>query len=249
MTDFVSTQPRADKANWRSGSAGLAGLSVTTVALLGAPALAHADVVPFTPPEGVTAYRLMFVTADPITAASNDISTYNSFVATEAANNPDLPATTWSALVSTPTVDAVTNISCGASCDANDPIYLVDGTTLVATSAAAMFQGVFSNAPDEDQFGDANVAYVWTGSYSDGTADTGFEAGSAAGETEIGFSPIYTSAAITGSIAPDTISDRLYAVSAEIDVPEPASSGAVLAGAIVTAGLLRRRLAGGARVG
>src|SRR5262252_7906358 len=59
----------------------------------------------FVPPSGLapgSQYQLIFDTADNIDGTGGtDIATYNSFVKAKAALNPQLPPTTWAAVVST----------------------------------------------------------------------------------------------------------------------------------------------------
>ena len=73
----------------------------------------------FVEPVGLVAgqpYQLIFITADTIAATSTDINTYNTFVQQEAAMDPSLPqGVTWSAVISTLTVNA----------DVNAPAYSV----------------------------------------------------------------------------------------------------------------------------
>ncbi len=67
----------------------------------------------FIAPSGLPAgsqYEIAFVTADNTAATSTSIADYNSFVASEAAQDPSLPAgLTWHAIVSTVTTGAATN--------------------------------------------------------------------------------------------------------------------------------------------
>src|ERR1700744_4626362 len=91
----------------------LFGASAALACLLGLPAIARAD---FVPPPGVTDYRLIFVTADGTSATSANIADYNSFATSEAALDPNLPSTTWTAVASTDLVDAVSNIACTPDC-------------------------------------------------------------------------------------------------------------------------------------
>jgi hypothetical protein len=165
------------------------GTSLAAMCLLGVSdiALASPGAV-FVAPAGVTDYRLAFVTDDTTmagtsSAVNSSISTYNAFVTADAANNPNLPTTTWSAIVSTATMSATANIFCGSHCNASVPIYPVDGTTLVATSATALFAGTILNAIDKDENGiGTSASYVWTGSNADGTAASGNELGLSAPE-------------------------------------------------------------------
>lgn len=163
-TCFPRDEPRADGRKMP-----LLGASAALVCLLGVPAVAHAD---FVPPPGVTDYRLIFVTADTTNAVSANIADYNSFATDEAALNPNLPSTTWTAVASTDQVNAVSNIACTPDCS-NIPIFLVDGTE-VATSSTALFDAAtisLLSGINEDQYGNSTGGYVWTGSFSDGTAN------------------------------------------------------------------------------
>ena len=80
------------------------------------------------------------------------------------------PTTAWRAIVSTSTMSAVNNISCGAACNANVPIFLVDGTE-VATSTNNLFGGSAGilNVIDEDE----NAGAV-AGAYVAGTNQLAF---------------------------------------------------------------------------
>jgi hypothetical protein len=179
------------------------GASVAAVSLLvGAPCVARAS-----------EYRLAFITSDTTEAESTQIATYNLFVTGEAALNPNLPTTTWTAIVSTPYEDAATNISCGSSCNGNVPIFLVDGTTEVATSTNALFSGSILNLIDENPNGASSGygSYVWTGSNSNGTAASGYQLGYSNPVTGWNY---YTSDMINiGFTYPDTDSLQLYAIS------------------------------------
>jgi hypothetical protein len=209
--------------------------------------LAHADPT-FVAPVGVSAYRLIFISADETGASSTDVATYNAFAQSEAAlSTLGLPATTWSAIVSTPSISAAANVSCGAACDANVPIYLVDGTTLVATSttgANGLFSGAFANEIDFDQNDNfARRQNAWTGTALDGSAVTGFEMGGIDG-TVLGT----TTQTIATTFDANTDADNgvvnfpsdplhIFAISGEIDVPEPVSIallGTGLAGILIS---------------
>jgi hypothetical protein len=249
------TAPVETKLSMDAGQTGpgttILQISAAAAALIGVPGLAMATT--FTPPPGVSDYRLLFITADPITGSSTVIGTYNSFVTSEAAQDTSLPATTWTAIVSTPTVSAATNVSIGATGDANVPIYLVDGTTLAATSTTSFFAGNILAVPNKDQFGNTVSGtlywsgYAWTGSKPDGSAETGNELG-ATGGTEIGTTWLGAGSVISlyndtanGVITPPGDVYSLYALSGEIDVPEPATGSALLIGGLIVTRVFRRR--------
>ena len=211
------------------------GASVVAVCLLGTPAVASAG--SFTPPVGVTDYRLAFVTDTTTDATSTAISTYNSLVATEALDNSSLPSTTWTAIASTATVSAATNISCGTPCNGDVPIFLVDGTE-VATSTNALFAGSILNLINEDESGVSNSNYVWTGSNANGTIASGAQLGSA--DPVFGAGLFGTSDMIDFSTEINTDQNSLYAISGEIAVvPEPASLSLLAFGSIAM-GLARK---------
>jgi hypothetical protein len=229
----------------------LLGVSAALACLLSVPAVAHAD---FVPPPGVTDYRLIFVTADTTAAVSSNIADYNSFATSEAALNPNLPSTIWTAVASTDPVNAVSNIACTPDCS-NIPIFLVDGTE-VATSSTALFNAAtvsLLNGIDEDQFGNSTAGYVWTGSFSDGTAniqtfdgDTFDSTMGNGGPVEVGFSGATDGRAIDGG-GPWFVGDPIdgltgepvYAISNVISTPEPATVSLLAFGGLMT-GLLGR---------
>ncbi|HEY4175147.1 MAG TPA: PEP-CTERM sorting domain-containing protein [Rhodopila sp.] len=233
----------------------LLGASAALACLLGLPAIARAD---FVPPPGVTDYRLIFVTADGTSATSANIADYNSFATSEAALNPDLPSTTWTAVVSTDQVDAVSNIACTPDCS-NIPIFLVDGTE-VAPSSTALFNAatvsLLHGGIDEDQNGNGTGGYVWTGSFSDGTAniqtfgqDTFDSTMGNGGPVEVGFSGNTDGTAIAGGPffvgdSPDDLTEEpIYAISGVISTPEPETISLLAFGGIMTglAARFRRR--------
>ena len=184
----------------------------------------------------------MFASADSRNAVSGIVGDYNSFVTSEAALNSALPATSWHALISTTSVNAVSNVSCGATCDANVPIYLPDGTK-VANSLNALFAGPFSHAPNEDQNGAGRSGFVFTGSHGDGTMDAGLQAGSGSGVTEVGDTSYSDSSAISVTQDGSTNNHGIYGLSAEIvtATPEPATGAALLTGGLIVTRVFRRR--------
>jgi len=245
----------AEKSRVAGRKAPLLGASAALACLLGLPAIARAD---FVPPPGVTDYRLIFVTSDRTDATSANIADYNGFATSEAALNPNLPSTTWTAVASTDQVDAVSNIACTPDCS-NIPIFLVDGTE-VTTSSTALFDAAtvsLLNGIGEDQFGNPTEGYVWTGSFSDGTAniqtigpDTYDSTMGNGGPVEFGFSGQTNGLAIdsggafsVGDPLDDPTQEPIYAISGVISTPEPTTISLLAFGGLLTglAGRFRRR--------
>ena len=211
------------------------GASATVTGLM--PIAAQAGFM-FTPPAGVTEYRLAFVTSTAVAATSSVIGSYNSFVTTAAGLDPSLPSTTWTVIGSTASVNALTNDSCGTTCDSTVPIYLVDGTTKVADSLNGLFGGSITNTISETENGASVGAstYRWTGSNADGTGDAGHELGSfrpQTGVTDFGALAMIS----VGSLGPTGLFP-LYAISGDIVVttaaPEPMSLSLLAFGGIAT---------------
>ncbi len=198
----------------------------------------------------VSDYRLLFVSYDVVQATSLNIGDYDTFVTNEAAMNAALPSTTWSAIVSTapgangtPGVSAVDHVSCGASCDANVPIFLVDGTP-ISQSTNAFFAADIANPPAVNQFGDfVGNEYVWTGSNLDGTAATPNEAGSSTGYTVEGTTDFFPETVLDFDAYHNTAFQDVYAISGDIlaPVPEPVTGSVLLLGGAVVTRVLRRR--------
>jgi len=148
-----------------SRSIALAGLAVIGVASFG-----YAN--PITVPSGLTpgqSYRLVFVTSTTTTAQSASIAFYNSFVTTAANSNATLAAldTTWVAIASTTTVNAIDNIGVDGV-----PLYNLDGQE-VATSdgLAGLWSGGLLHSIDYNQNGiSVGSVLVWTGTNPSGTA-------------------------------------------------------------------------------
>jgi len=124
-------------------------------------------------------YRLAFFTSARITAESADISTYNSFVQ-ELANATtvyDIGAddgVTWKVIGSTSSVDAIDNTSTNWTDDSpGDPIYLLDGRTVVANNYKDLWDGQIRHIINLTEQGVELVHWPWTGTYLDGTAAPG----------------------------------------------------------------------------
>jgi hypothetical protein len=185
-----------------------------------------------------TPYRLVFITDETYDATSASIATYNSDVTTAAADNSGLPATSWYAIASVPGLSAEQNVTSCAGCDDSVPIYLVDGT-FVAGSVADLFSDSASSMINEDQFGDADGGYIWTGSNADGSAFDGDELGSEfpeIGDPGFGYPNEF---AWTTFDSGNQFS--LYAISGVIDAPEPASASVLALGGFALAAARRRR--------
>jgi hypothetical protein len=195
-------------------------------------------------------YRLVFITSTTDSASSSTISDYNSFAATAADSVTalmDLPAT-WSAIVSTSTESALSNIG-GAS---DVPIFLLDGDE-AAAGTASLFSGTLLNPIDIDENGKAlpGGSKVWTGSNADGSAATGYLGSS---DPEYGIDSDTSSLWIAdGTSVSNSVGHNLYVISSVLtiagtqqndpggaSIPEPSTIGlAALGGAVLL--LARRR--------
>lgn len=125
-----------------------------------------ASAAPITIPTGLNpgdTYFLAFVTAGTRDATNPDILAYDAFVTSQANLEPTLLAlgTTWKAIGSTDSVDAVTHIG------VTGPVYNLAGE-LVATGSADMFDGNLLAPILYNQFGAAHSTGVWTGTEFDG---------------------------------------------------------------------------------
>ena len=230
----------------------LFGASAVLACALGLPSVARAA---FIPPAGVAEYRLIFVSAHGITGTSSKIADYNSFATTEAASNPSLPSTIWTAVASTDSVSAVSNIACTPDCS-GIPIFLVNGTQ-VTTSSTALFSAStatpLQHAINETQSGNNQSGYAWSGSFSNGTqniqtiGNTTFDTtlGNGSGPVEYGWSGLTDRNAIdSGGTYSISSSQPIYAISGVISaVPEPATASLLGFAGVVTGlmGAFRRR--------
>ena len=122
-----------------------------------------------------TQYQLVFVSNDGVLGDLSDISDYNTFVTSEAAQNTTLAAfdsavgVTWTVIGSSGAVDA----------DVNSPssglVYTLDGAEVASigvygVNAANPEGSSLLNPIDINQFGDFENTFVWTGSGSNGFA-------------------------------------------------------------------------------
>ena len=196
-------------------------------------------------------YQLIFVTYGTTNAESSNISTYNAFVAAQAALNPELPAATWTAVASTDAVDALTN----APNDTVDGSYLpVYNTQGIEVAAEGLYSSVYPppilNGIFYDQYGSSPPAvspanYVWTGTDMNGTQG---RAGGAHGVFFDGTLGGTDGAPITGDDGPDYVGNWLtwddsqpnsallpmYALSSVLTVPGPEPSTVTLLGSALS---------------
>jgi len=202
-------------------------------------------------------YELVFVTRGARDATTPYIADYNSFVIAQALQNPNLPqGITWNAIASAAgdihgfgMMDACQNAPFSASI----PVYNTAGQ-LVANAPTPLYNanGTLINAIGYDQFGNAWISVVWTGSNVDGTSDRPL-----GGQSEYGM-PQRGESAYKGRDNPGNLDDTwlsggfdsqifacpLYALSSPITVtaPEPGTLTLLTAGTIALgACALRRR--------
>lgn len=228
---------------------------VLGLALLGMAATAGA--APIAVPAGLSpgdTYRLVFVTSMTTNGNDPDIAYYNQF-ATDAANTQAglaALATTWTAIISSTTVDARDNTGTVPFTDgAGIPIYLVDGATKVADSYADLWDGTIDNPIDVFETGAIwtagdTVAAIWTGSNADGSAFAGRSVGDAIiefGRINLGETDSHWVTAASNTTGTQR---RLYALSGEITVV-PAPPAAALLAIGCAAFAFRRRHAGRSR--
>lgn len=121
-------------------------------------------------------YRLAFVTSATTQATSTDITAYNTFVQ-GLANAAGLGGTTWKVLGSTAAVNARDNTATNPAVNgAGESIYLVDGSTLVATGYADLWDGTINSPIILDENGatrDPEPNRIFTGTWTGGTYAAG----------------------------------------------------------------------------
>jgi hypothetical protein len=181
-------------------------------------------------PNVIGPYRIAYVTAERLTAASSNIDDYNAFVTLHApTGDPRLVGLTWRAIASTPATDARTN-TFTTSTDTDYPIYNTNGQ-LIANSNADLWDGTLANPISFTQTGGLPTSgtFVWTGSLPDGTGwssahyelgagfvNNGAGQSTATGNTWIKYGGINTEGTL-----------HLYGISSPLsnsgDVPEPSS--------------------------
>jgi len=123
-------------------------------------------------------YRFAFFTSAKTTAESADIATYNTWVqglanATTAYDIGADDGATWKAIGSTATVDARDNTSTNPTVETGHAIFLLDGSTLIASDYADLWDGEIQNIIDLTEQGTVSAHWPFTGTYTDGTSVTG----------------------------------------------------------------------------
>jgi len=207
-------------------------VAIAVTAILLSASIASAVIIPAGLNPGDT-YHLVFVTDGTRDATSSDIEDYNDFVQGEAALNPVMTGTDlgvqYHAIASTQAVNALSNAPISGA------VYLLDGTTLIATSSADMWDGMPPPARiNTNQYGDPAYSggAVWTGTDYDGTGGldilaTVFSLGSYTGVGLIGdwsqpYHPALNNETAWINVANDedfTVSLPFYAMSEALIVP------------------------------
>ncbi|MBZ5603365.1 MAG: PEP-CTERM sorting domain-containing protein [Acidobacteriia bacterium] len=163
---------------------GVRHLGVVALSVMGAASSAWATAV-YVPPSlnlGDT-YRIVFVTSAVRDATSSNIADYNADGLAAALTDPGLASlvTTWTALVSTQSVNALTNAGLSLS-DTTTPFFNTQGD-LIATGVTVAGTGLYGGATTAhvngiaDQDGVPDARDIWTGTNSDGTTSSPLGAG------------------------------------------------------------------------
>lgn len=201
--------------------------------------------VPITTPPDLNPgdpYRLAFVTTSLSGGQFNTISTYNMVVTVTAGDVPALAAlgTTWTAIASTPGVDARDNTATNPV-STGVPIYLLDGTR-IADNNADLWDGSLLATFSIDQTGAFfGAPIVWTGTAADGT---GLDVLGGGGAPTTGSNAEVNSGWVQFNTPPaKNVKYPLYAISGVLTaVPEPpAALLACLGAASFGLGALSRR--------
>jgi hypothetical protein len=202
---------------------------------LSATQLSATVILPSLPPG--SQYQLLFVTADGRETPSDNLAIFDSFVSQEAALNPLLPATSWHAIASNTTVNALQHDVTYASI----PLYNTHGQ-LVAHGTSDFWSVAHLAAISYDQYGvTASNSQPFTGTNPNGTSNNPF------GNPDLGASRAiassYQSADWVASPNADysVFSGPFYGISAPITVvPEPGTL-TLLCSALLVIGVIRFR--------
>jgi len=167
-------------------------------------------------------YRLFFVTDFLTPAESADIAFYDAFVNAEVALVPDLAAidTTWRAVVSTPTVNAVdhTNTQFVPDGSTGVPIYRVDGVQIADDYNRFWVKGLFNQGSVTSGLNTAALR-AWTGTAQDTTTFAPVGGNLDGGLSAVGFPLTNSRSRIFVDTLPQTNSLALYALSDVLTVP------------------------------
>ncbi len=201
-------------------------------------------------------YRLAFETTATTSSFSGNIADYNAFVNTVASGVPSLASLgPWSAIASTGSVAARDNTSTNPAVDAvGAPIYNLDNQLVAATNTALWSvsnSSPLANPLDVTETGAVLPAFVWTGTYNDGSsytlADFPFNTGALGAQfAEIGSSQNATVSWVAYSNGRQDSTYSLYAISGVLTVPtvpEPATLSLALIAGVGAIVVLRRRVA------
>jgi len=170
-------------------------------------------------------YRLVFVSSTRSDAQSADIADYNAHVqaAADTSTIPELGTVTWYAIGSTATVDAVDNTHTTGT-DPDGAFFLVDGTTVVASSIADFWDGAHAAAMDRTEKNEAAVIHdgawgPWKGTWT-GTNTAGYAAACLGGiaDPTVGLAQDSSSLWIARGTGPKTSLAYLYGMSEVLTV-------------------------------
>lgn len=169
-------------------------------------------------------YQLVFTTKAERDAFSSSMSTYNSFVQQQAALNPLLPTTIWTAVASTG-APAQNN----APVYADVPIYNTIGE-LVAANGNAFYSSTHTASMSYDQYGDQRWTQTWTGINDDGSPRDYLDA--IRPSTTYGNGALLNGGwAYAGTTYNNVETRALFALSGQITaVPEPSTYAMAVAG-------------------
>jgi PEP-CTERM motif len=179
-------------------------------------------------PAGLTpgdTFRFVFVTDGTTTATSSSISTYDTFVNTQADGATYNGSTiSWLAIGSTPTVDAITHDGVNPSISG---VYLVNGTQIATgdgTGTGGLWWGSLLQAPpDVDINSSIKQTDVWTGSESTGIVQPGNGLGDSSGASVAGNSSSSDDNWSTYLVIIQPGQNNLYGISSVLTVPTTAA--------------------------